>query len=357
MTDKTLELDEASKTGARPIDNDNADPIVKVADTSLGSEPTSKEGKRDIDNDNADVTPHIDAQAEGHEPTDKQGKRTIDNDNADPMPKLKEGEIDDTEEAKIVLEQETPSVELSEDIKSLLESLDLPTEFKTQALGLFEGAVAARISDIKKEMFAINETKMEEYKIKLAETVEEKSDALVSEAVTKWLEENQTSVKSNIRTQIAESFMANLLNLLESHYISIPEGKEDVLETALAKADELQVKLDETVKEITELKESAIKSQKALVVEASVKSLTDTQAERVRELAESIAFDSQESYATKMTAIVESITKVNVDKASDFLTEDAKGNIEIKEDNKEQANVKAIDPLVANLLADLKRLA
>lgn len=342
----------------QPKPNQKAkDSIESVVDNTGGSDTTDKEGKRDIDSDNAEPTPNTGKSDGGHDTTDKEGKRDIDADNAEPMPnpKLKEAEIDDTVEAKIVFEQEATTVTLSEDIKSLLESIELPEEFKTQALGLFEGAVAARIADIKKEMFAVNEVAMAEYKVSLATKVEESTDTYVSEAVAKWLEENQTSVKSNIRTQIAESFMANLLNLLESHYISIPEGKEDVLESALTKADELQVKLDEQVKEIAELKESTHKAQKALVVESVVKSLTDTQAERVRALAESVEFDTEVSYTTKMTAIVESITKSNVDKASDFLTEDAKGNIEIKEDL-QATPISNIDPMVARLSADLKRL-
>lgn len=350
------QLDEDGKTAKRPADKDNAEGIALVADTSLGKEPTDKEGKREIDKDNADSMSVADTSVDmGHETKDKEGKRPADKDNADAKPKMKVEGIDDTEEAKVVFEQEEVSVKLSEDIKSLLESIELPEEFKTQALGLFEGAIALRVADIKTEMFAVNETKMEEYKAKLAEKVEEDTDTYVSEAVAKWLEENQTQVKSNVRTQIAESFMANLLNLLESHYITIPEGKEDVLESALAKAEELQTKLDEQVKENDALKESTLKSQKALVVESLVKSLTDTQAERVKQLAEAVEFDSQESYMTKMQAIVESISKTKSDKASEFLTEDAQGNIEIKEDKQEPVKSK-VDPMVAHLVEDLKRL-
>lgn len=348
MTDTSLE-----EKASRPADKDNAEAIVTVADTSLGGDTTPKEGKRDADKDNAEPIEMADASLEmGHEPTDKEGKRPIDADNADP---LKTESIDDTEEAKIVFEQATPDVKLSEDIKSLLESLELPDEFKTKALGMFEGAIALRVADIKKEMFKLNEACMGEYKEKLAKKVEEDTDTFVSEAVAKWLEENQTQVKSNVRTQIAESFMANLLNLLDSHYITIPEGKEDILETALAKADDLQVKLDEQIKENESLKESTKQAEKSLVVESLVKSLTDTQAERVRTLAEGVEFDAKDLFATKLTAIVESLTKVNTEKPSTSLLEDVKGEVVIKEEATKPKST--IHPFVQRMSDDLKALA
>lgn len=348
MTDTSLE-----EKASRPADNDNAEPIAVVADTSLGGDTAPKEGKRDADKDNAEPIEVVDDSLEmGHEPTDKEGKRPIDADNADP---LKTESIDDTTEAKIVFEQATPDVQLSEDIKTLLESLELPEEFKTKALGMFEGAIALRVADIKKEMFKLNEAVMAEYKTALATKVEESTDTYVSEAVAKWLEENQTQVKSNVRTQIAESFMANLLNLLESHYITIPEGKEDILETTLAKADDLQVKLDEQIKLNESLKESTKVAEKALVVESIVKSLTDTQAERVRTLAEAVDFDLKETFETKLTAIVESLTKVNTEKASTSLLEDVTGEVVIKEEATKPKST--IHPFVQMMSDDLKALA
>ena len=350
MTETSLE-----EKASRPADNDNAESIVNVADTSIGDDTTPKEGKREADKDNSESINVADSSLEmGDEPTDKEGKRPIDADNADSMVKV-EG-IDDTEEAKIVFEQAIPDVQLSEDIKSLLESLELPEEFKTKALGMFEGAIALRVADVKKEMFKLNEAVMAEYKTTLAAKLEESTDAYVSESVAKWLEENQTQVKSNVRTQIAESFMANLLNLLESHYVTIPEGKEDILETALAKADDLRVKLDEQVKLNESLKESTKVAEKALVVESIVKSLTDTQAERVRTMAEGLEFDLKDTFETKLTAIVESLTKVNTDKPSTSLLEDVTGEVVIAEEVATKP-ASTIHPFVQMMSNDLKALA
>ena len=142
-------------------------------------------------------------------------------------------EIDDTEEAKLVKEQESPKVELSDDIASLIESIGLETEHKEKAITIFEAAVAGQVADLHKQMLQVNESLMSTYKETLATKLNEKVDLYLTESVNKWLEENQVSVKSSLRAQVAESFMANVIAVMESHYIDLPEGKEDVLEETL----------------------------------------------------------------------------------------------------------------------------
>lgn len=350
MTDKSLE-----EKASRPADKDNAEPMNMAMDNTADNDTTPKEGKRDADKDNPESINMADTSLDlgAEETKSKSGKRPADKDN--PLPMVKAHGVDDMAEAKIVFEQATPEVALSEDIKALLESLELPEEFKTKAVGMFEAAIALRVSDIKKEMFAVNEAKMDEYKTSLATKIEEDTDTYVSEAVAKWIGENELQVKSNLKTQLAESFMANLLNLLESHYITIPEGKEDILETTLVKADALQVQLDEQVKANLELKESMLKVEKSLVVESVVKSLTDTQAEKIRQLSEGVTFDAKDSFQTKLEAIVESITKGSTDKPSSALLEDVKGEIVIKEETKTSKTT--VHPFIQRMSDDLKALA
>ena len=338
--------DTTTLEGKLPNSKVNPDPMAnatKVGD--MGHDTTDMEGK--LPNSKVNPEPiHKPVVAKMESVDDEDGKEKD-------VAKMKDMEIDDKDEKKKV-EESIVDVSVSEDIKGLLESIDLPQEFKTKALGLFEGAVSGRIADIKKEMFAVNEKAMEEYKTSLASKLEEQADAYVTEAVAKWLEENQTNVKTNVRTQLAESFMANLMNLLESHYIMIPEGKEDVLEAALAKADALQTQLDESLVENKKLKDEAQLVEKSLVVESLVKDLTDTQALRVRELAESVSFTDKAEYETKIKAIVEGISKVDATtKPSDFLTEDAKGESVITEVTKA---VKPQNEFVQNLLKDMQRI-
>lgn len=290
------------------------------------------------------------------EPTKAGAKRPADNDNADPAPApLKDSiEIDDAEEVAKLQEQEVPKVELSEDIASLLEAIELPEEFKSKALTIFEAAVAGQVSDLHKKMLAENEQKVAEYKQSLETKLNEKVDAYLTESVAKWVEENQVAVKSNLRTQIAESFMTQLVALLETHYISVPEGKEDILEASLEKVSKLEEEVDRLVKENTSQKESIDSLAKKSVFEASVASLTDTQKERVATLAESIKDVDVDAYKEKLSTIIESLTTKESVKPSQFVTEDVEGDANPVVEEK---SVEADKPSAYSYIAELAKQA
>ena len=315
--DTSKDLDGSGADAHRPADNKGDKEGLEQPDTS-----------KDLDGSGADA----------HRPADKV--------NSEPLQTIdaKESvEIDDSVEAKVVFEQETPSTELSEDIASMLESIDLPTEFKEKAKTLFEAAVSGRVADIKKQMFAINEAAMAEYKTALSTKLEAQIDEQLTFAISQWISENQVEVKAGIRTQLAESFMAGLYDLFESHYIEVPEGKEDVLESALEKVETLEAKLNEQAEANAQLTKELNESKKKVVLESLTKSLTDTQAERLGELVESIEFESVESYTEKVSTIVESISAV---KPSEFLTEDVAGETNEKSESP-VVEGEEIDPRIA----------
>jgi hypothetical protein len=322
--------------------------VVPVPSEVAVGEPSNLEGKLPVGEVNPEAQDKADTSFDlGHEPKAKEGK----------LPVGESVDIDDSAEKAIVEESLNVEVKLAEDINSLLESIDLTPEFKTQALGLFEAAIAARVADIKTALTESNEAAMTAYKESLAAKIEEQTDAYVTEAVAEWVQKNETNVKTSVRTQIAESFMANLMNLLEAHYITVPAGKEDILESAITEADEAKAKVAALEEKVKELEESANKAEKLLVIESLLKPLTDTQAERVRQLAEEVIFESKEEYTVKMEAIVESISKTA--KPSEFIVEDANGEVvveEIKEDAKPQIKSKAIVD-VSQLLGDMRKIA
>lgn len=299
----TENLDE--KAGLPVGNNDNGAPLqgVELAPEQKVTPPKDKsKAKRPADNDNAQAPLHLGEKEEDEEEDEK-------------------SEIDDKDEKKKVMEQEVPSFEISKDISDLLESIDFPSEFKEKALTIFEAAVSGQVADLHKVMLEKNEEVMETYKKELSEKVETASTAYMTEAVEKWVAENQVAIKSNVRTQIAESFMANLVDLLESHYITVPEGKEDILDEALEKVETLKSQLDEKVLEIAALKEKADSQEKEAMFESATKDLTDVQKERVATLAESLKSVSVDSYKDKLATIVESLTKETI-KPSESLVDE-----------------------------------
>lgn len=331
MSDKETVLDEGLENQPKPHQKEE-DKLDTLAVPSENNPPeiTGKSGaKRPADKDNAEAPIKMDA------------------------PKVESVEIDDSEEAKLVSEQKEVSVELSEDIKSILESIDLPEEFKEKALTLFEAAVAGRVADIKKELTEANEVAMTAYKDALATRLEEQVSTKIAEATAQWIAENEVAVKASVRTQIAESFMAGLHDLFESHYITVPEGKEDILESTAAKLAETEAKLEESVKQLDNLIKESTEMKKKLVVEGLSKNLTDTQAERLMEMVSSVEFESQEQYEAKVSTIVESLVAV---KPSELLVEDGDGEVitENKEDKKEETL--DADPAIVELAAAISKM-
>lgn len=312
----TEKIDE--KAGLPVGNNDNGAPLqgVELAPEQKVTPPKDKsKAKRPADNDNPQPQLHL-------------GEKEKEDDED-------ETEIDDKDEKKKVMEQGIPSFNISKDISDLLESIDFPAEFKDKALTIFEAAVAGQVADLHKEMLESNEVAMSSYKKELSEKVEAASTAYMTEAVEKWVADNQVAIKSNVRTQIAESFMANLIDLLETHYISVPEGKEDILDEALGKVEELQKQLDEKVNEVASLKEQAESKEKESMFESATKDLTDVQKERVATLAESIKSASVDSYKTKLETIIESLTKETI-KPSDSLVEEVIGTPEVITETKQE---------------------
>ena len=197
------------------------------------------------------------------------------------------------------------SVDVSDDVKALLEGTELSEEFAEKAKTIFEGAVKAKLAeehDKIVEHFA-KETleKIEVAKADLAEDV----NGTVNYAVTQWLEENQLAVDHGIKNEITEDFMIGLKNLFEEHYISIPEEKVEVVEGMAASIREMEERLDEQVKANVKLQARLNETAKLNVLASVSEGLADTQKEKLSKLAEAVEFVSEEDYTKKVQTFKE----------------------------------------------------
>jgi hypothetical protein len=197
-------------------------------------------------------------------------------------------------------------LDVSADINALTEGTELSEEFAEKAKTIFEAAVKSKLSE--------EWTKLEEhYKTQLAEQVKavkkelaEEVNGTVNYAVTKWLEENQVAVDRGIRNEITEDFISGLKNLFESHYISIPDEKVDVLEGMTEDLCKMEERLNEQVKANIELQNRLNESAKAIIVKEISEGLVDTQKDKLASLAEGVEFTSEEEFSKKLTTIKES---------------------------------------------------
>jgi len=206
------------------------------------------------------------------------------------------------EEVEAVISEE----QVQEDLKALVESeANLSEEFKEKTATLFNVAVSARLSEEKVKL-------EEKYISDLAEEVEgirselvEKIDGYLNYVVEQWMEQNELAVEQGLRTEIAESFMAQLQQVFVEHYIEVPEGKEDLIDDLASKVNELEEQLSSTTEKSVKLAEEVETLRRAEIVREASEDLAATEAEKLKSLVESIDAEDAEDFAKKVAIVKE----------------------------------------------------
>ena len=239
---------------------------------------------------------------------------------ADSMPTMDKGKVsyEETEAStdesqEVVAEEETTETEavdlnsaIEEDVNALLSGEDLSEEFKEKAKVIFEASINAKITDIENQL-------NEEYSKKLTEEVEtikveltERTDAYLEYVAQEWMEDNALAVERGIKTEMTESFMEGMKKLFEEHYVQLPEDKYDVLENMVDKLDEMETKLNEQIERNVALNQKLGESTAQTIFNNVAEGLATSQKEKLKGLAESVEFESEESYRGKIETLKES---------------------------------------------------
>ena len=197
-------------------------------------------------------------------------------------------------------------VDMSSDVDALTEGTELSDEFKAKAKTIFEAAVKSKLSEewtkLEEQFKTQLEAKTEEIRTELAEEV----NGTCKYAVTNWLEENQIAIDRGIRNEITEDFISGLKNLFNEHYITIPEGKEDVVEGLTEDLRKMEEQLNQQIKSNVEINNRLNESARTVVLKTVSEGLADTQADKLASLAEAVEFESEEKFAEKLKTLRES---------------------------------------------------
>jgi hypothetical protein len=228
-----------------------------------------------------------------------------------------------------------------EDMDALFAGEQLSEDFKSKASTIFEAAVIAKAEQVaeavESELVEQFDAAVEQIKEELAQ----KLDDYISYMAEEWIKENQIAIEKGLRAEIVEDFMAGLRDLFVEHYIDIPEDKVNVVEELTDKVTELQDELNEQIQAAVELKKQLDESKKNEAIHAVCEGLTQTQVEKMKQLAEGVEFTTDEEFADKLVTLRESYFQSDVKVAdSSALNEE----VIVEEDNKPAAN---IDPTIA----------
>jgi len=94
--------------------------------------------------------------------------------------------------------------------------------------------------------------------------------------------------------------------LFEDHYIDVPNEKYDVLEAQADKISTLEKKLEETIQQVVETKNSNSDLIKEKVISDVTSDLTETEIEKFQTLAQDVEYSNEEGFAEKLNTIKES---------------------------------------------------
>jgi hypothetical protein len=311
---RTVSAIQASMTGMSKEGLDAIFEAAKKAEAKAKVEDDEEEEDDEGDEDEGDVEEGKAKKEQVDGEGDLEGKSKA---------KKKKVKADDGSEGDTVESKK----KFKEDVEALIKDEDTLSEgFKAKAETIFEAALQSKI---------ISETaKLEErYASDLAGEVEaikedlvDKVDGYLTYVVENWMKDNEVAIEHSLKSEITESFIDSLGQLFSEHHINVPQDKGDILDALSEEAKDAKAQLNDATANAMELAEQVKTYQRKEIVAEACEGLAATEAAKVKELAEAVEADDNESFTSKVATIKESYLKkdtaVEATPEVDAITED-----------------------------------
>lgn len=239
----------------------------------------------------------------------------------------------------------------------MLGGAQLTDEAKQKITEAFDSAVDAKVKDaIDTEVKAQVDQKTEEiqsqFDAKLADEtkrMEDLTEKFIKESLTPavdqyltaaaqdYFKENKEAVESNIKVQLAESFLTGLSSLAKAHNVDIPAGADNMVESLKNELADVKAKLNAGVEKVVESTVALQNTQRELVILQKTMDLTDSQREKIVEQSKSLTFNDPVLFGESVVALVKAISPEDNTK---------------KEPDQNQMN-ESVDPWVAGMRKQL----
>jgi hypothetical protein len=260
-------------------------------------------------------------------------------------------EAEDKKLIKKMLKKEKMKEDVQSDVDALLSGENLSEEFKEKATTIFEAAVIARTSALMEE---VEEALFEEFEVAVEEVKQElasKLDDYISYMAEEWVKDNQLAIENGLRAEIVEDFISGMKNLFIEHYIDIPEDKVDVVEELTTKVEDLEAQINEQITANVELHKALNESKKQEAIHAVCEGLTQTQIEKMKQLAESVDFTTDEEFADKLVTL-----RTSYFTESNFVTATSSAlNEEVEIEDDKSGKSAPVDPFVSQIVKTLSK--
>lgn len=205
---------------------------------------------------------------------------------------------------------------------------NLSEGFKKDAADLMRAAVTEHVE---KAMDALDKiyvpTIVETYKKKEARLVA-KLDEYLDYVVENFMTENKIAIEEGLDRDISESFMLGLKGLFESHHVSMPEGKEDLVKKLHADLTEVTAAKSEVTRKAIALKKENIRLVRESVIDAASHGLSMNEKAKLAKLAEGVEFSNRTQFAERVGSLVENNFNNKDPKPATKLTESVETLVE-----------------------------
>jgi len=272
-------------------------------------------------------------EAEEHDDEDKKDKKHSKDDSDD-------DDDDDDEE-----EDEKRKEKMKEDIDALFaDDKTISEDFRAKASTIFEARVLDRVVQIEEEIEAKYAGQLEETVDAIKVDLTEKVDGYLSYVVEQWMGDNEIAIESGLRSELTEEFISGMRNLFAEHYIDVPAEKVDLVDELATKVEELESKLDEEIERGIEYKKELTESRKNEIAHQVTEGLIDTQVAKIKTLAESVEFSTEDEYKDKLESIRENYFPTGIKKPGEEMLHEEIESAE--EAAASTAKQKSFDPFV-----------
>jgi hypothetical protein len=230
-------------------------------------------------------------------------------------------EEDESVESEEMIEDETAAAEefqksIKEDVDAIFgDDSTISEDFRSKVSTIFEARVNDRVLQIQEELEGHYASMLEEAVEEIKNELTEKVDDYLNYVVEQWMNENELAIESGLRAELSEEFIAGLRNLFAEHYIDVPAEKVDLVDELAGKVEELESKLNEEIEQNIQFAKALVESRKLEVTREVCDGLTTTQFEKIKSLAESVDFSTEEEYKEKIETIRENYFPSGVKKA------------------------------------------
>lgn len=273
---------------------ENVDQLDEVSKATLAQYVSSTSDFGDIENAAAG-TAKVKAKAGGQDASDLKNTAKVGDETKDRV--IKKG-------ASMTAGEQTAVAE-DIDLGGLLDTEGLTEEFKAKAATIFEAAVTARVAqEIERIQEELDQRSLEE-SVELKEGLIEKVDGYLGYVAEQWMNKNELALENGIKAEMFESFMQGMKSLFVEHYVNVPEEQLDVLEDMQARIDAIESQLDEATAHNVELVGTLKEVSKQMQIEEATDGLSEVQAEKFKALADSLVYEDDETFASKLETIRE----------------------------------------------------